>query len=219
MPPFDDFLRTHLPPPPARVLEVGCGSGELTTALAVAGYDVLGIDPLAPQGDRFRRLKLEDLEEDEAWDAVVAVRSLHPMRDLDAALDRIVRLLRPEGVLVVEELGWDLADETTLDWLWGQRRAIAAAGGEEAPESLEELRAEWEADHAGIHGYVALRAELAERFDEVAFEPAPFLHRLLGGVASEVLEQALVDAGAIRALGFRFAGRARASPEGAPRIP
>jgi hypothetical protein len=34
----------------------------------------------------------------------------------------------------------------------------------------------------------------------------PFLHRLLGGVATEVLEQALIDAGAIQALGFRWAG-------------
>ena len=38
----------------------------------------------------------------------------------------------------------------------------------------------------------------------------PFFHRQLGGVATEVLEQALVDAGAIVALGFRYAGTARA---------
>lgn len=65
------------------MLEVGCGQGELTTALVVAGYDMLGIDPLAPQGDLFRRVRLEDLEDDEGeFDGVVAVRSLHPIRDL-----------------------------------------------------------------------------------------------------------------------------------------
>ena len=37
---------------------------------------------------------------------------------------------------------------------------------------------------------------------------APFLYRLLGGVATEVLEQALIDAGAIQALAFRYAGAA-----------
>ena len=41
----------------------------------------------------------------------------------------------------------------------------------------------------------------------------PFLYRLLGGVATEVLEQALIEAGAIQALGFRYAGVVRA-PEG-----
>lgn len=204
---FLDFAREHLPPPPARVLDVGCGQGELTTALAVEGYDALGVDPAAPQGDRFRPLRLEDLEPEEGpFDAVVATYSLHHIRDLEHAVGRIVELLRPGGVLVLDEFGWDLADEPTLDWLYGQRRALAAAGQGEAPASLEALREEWEAEHLGLHGFEALRATVAERFEERAFVPMPFLHRLLRGVATEVLEQALVDAGAIRALGFRYAG-------------
>ena len=36
-----------------------------------------------------------------------------------------------------------------------------------------------------------------------------YLHRLLGGVATEVLEQALIESGAIQALGFRYAGVVR----------
>ena len=211
--PFDDWAREHLPPPPARILDVGCGQGELTTALAAAGYDAIGIDPSAPQGERFRRIRLEDVDpvEDGPFDAVVAARSLHPIRDLDLALDRIAALLVPGGVLVLEEVGWDLADEPTLDWLYGQRRALAAAGHGEAPVSLEAMREEWDADHLGVHGFERLRSELGARFDELAFERTPFLHRLLGGVATEVLEGALVDAGAIQALGFRWAGRRRDS--------
>jgi SAM-dependent methyltransferase len=211
---FLEFVREHVPEPPARVLEVGCGAGELTTALAVAGYGVLGIDPLAPYGASFRRIRLEDLEPaDGPFEAVVASRSLHPIRHLDHALDLIAELLAPGGVLVLDEIGWDRADEPTLDWLYGQRRALAAAGEGEAPVSLEALREEWQAGHLGIHGYDALRAELDARFEERAFAWTPFLHRLLGGVATEVLEQALVDAGAIQPLGFRYAGVARA-PQG-----
>ena len=206
---FLDFARGHLPSPPARLLEVGCGQGELTTALAVAGYDVLGIDPLAPEGDGFRRIRLEDLEAHAGpFDAVVASHSLHHMRDLDHALDRIVALLRPGGVLVLDEHGWDLADEETLDWLYNQQRALAAAGHGEGPASLGALREEWEAEHLGLHGFRAMREAVAERFEELEFARTPFLHRLLGGVATEVLEQALVDAGAIQALGFRYAGAA-----------
>ena len=77
----------------------------------------------------------------------------------------------------------------------------------------EVLRDEWEAEHVGLHGFEALRTEVDARFDERAFVRAPFLHRLLGGVATEVLEQALVDAGAIQALAFRYVGAARL-PEG-----
>ena len=206
---FLEFAREHLPAPPARVLEVGCGQGELTIALAAAGYDVLGIDPLAPIGDRFRRIRLEDLDEEHVFDAVVAARSLHPIRELGHALDRVVAVLQPDGLLLLDEIGWDLMDEPTLDWLYGQRRALAAAGRGDAPASLDELRDEWNAGHLGIHGFDSLRAELARRFDELVFGWAPFLHRLLGGVATEVLEQALIDGGAIRALGFRYVGRRR----------
>ena len=207
---FLDFARGHLPSPPARVLEVGCGQGELTTALGVAGYDVLGIDPVAPAGDNFRRIRLEDLQpSDGPYDAVVASYSLHHVRDLDAGLDLIVELLQPGGVLVVDEFGWDLVDEPTLDWLYGQRRALAAAGLGAAPASLEALRDEWEAEHLGLHGFEALRTAVDARFEEREFARMPFFHRQLGGVATEVLEQALVDADAIQALGFRYAGVAR----------
>ena len=206
---FLEFAGEHLPPPPARVLDVGCGQGELTTSLSVAGYDVLGIDPLAPPGEHFRRLKLEDLEDSERFDAVVAGFSLHHIRDLHAAFDKIAGLLSAGGVLVVDEFGWDRLDDTTLDWLYGQRRALAAAGHGVAPASRDELRSEWEAEHLGLHGFAALREALATRFEEREFEWTPFLHRTLAGVATEVLEQALIDAGAIQALGFRYAGVVR----------
>ena len=58
-----------------------------------------------------------------------------------------------------------------------------------------------------------MRDEISKRFEERVFVRTPFLYRLLGGVATEVLEQALIDAGAIQALGFRYAGVARL-PEG-----
>jgi SAM-dependent methyltransferase len=204
---FLDFLREQLPSAPARVLEVGCGQGELTTALTVEGHDVLGIDPLAPQGDLFRRIRLEDLEPSEGpYDAVVASHSLHHVRDLDHALDHIVSLLGPGGLLLLDEHGWDLADEATLDWLWNQKRALAAGGHGETPASLEAFREDWQAEHLGLHGFETMRGEISKRFEERLSARMPFLYRLVGGVATEVLEQALIEAGAIQALGFRYAG-------------
>ena len=152
---FLEFVGEHLPPPPARVLDVGCGQGVLTTALSAAGYDVLGIDPLAPTGERFRPLKLEDLEDSERFDAAVAGFSLHHIRDLDVALDKIGGLLARGGVLVVDEFAWDRLDDTTLDWFYGQRRALAAAGHGDPPDSPGALRKEWEAEHLGLHGFAA----------------------------------------------------------------
>ena len=55
---FLEFVLSRLPRARARVLEVGCGvEGGLTPALAAAGYDVLGIDPHAPEGPLFRSVR------------------------------------------------------------------------------------------------------------------------------------------------------------------
>ena len=199
--------RAQLSDPPARLLEVGCGQGELTTRLSVEGYDVLGIDPAAPHGDLFRRLTLEELDEPGPYDGVIAVRSLHHIRDLEAALDKVVSLLAPAGLLLVEEFAWDRLDGPTVEWLYEERRALAATGRGQAPASAEALREDWEAEHLGLHGDQRLRLALADRFEERFFAWTPYLYRLLDGEATEVLEEALIEAGTIQAIGFRYAGR------------
>ena len=59
-------------PPPARLLEVGCGRGTLALALLADGYDMTAVDPSAPEGAPFRRTRIEALEDDRLFDAVVA---------------------------------------------------------------------------------------------------------------------------------------------------
>lgn len=208
---FEDFLREWLPPPPSRVLEVGAGQGDLAVSLKAAGYDILAIDPAAPQGEIFRRLKLADLDPEEAgrFEAVIAANVLHHVTDLEPALDRIASLLEPGGLLLVDELAWELLDEQTADWLHGQQRALAAARGAEVPPTVGALREEWASEHVGLHDSRALRAALRLRYEERTFEPAPYLWRFLEGPSTEVLESALVDAGAIQPLGWHWAGTPR----------
>ena len=47
------FVEAQLPPTPARVLEVGCGQGDLACAVARLGYGIVAIDPQAPDGEIF----------------------------------------------------------------------------------------------------------------------------------------------------------------------
>ena len=189
------------------MLEVGCGEGHLARLLAAAGYAVTAIDPEAPEGFIFRRVTLEEFDEPGPFDAVVASRSLHHVPDLRGALDKVVRLLAPGGSVIVDEIGWDRLDEQTADWYYGQLRARAAAGhGDDIPPSLDACRGDWQREHDGLHGYEQIRAELGRRFDERHFAWTPYLYRYLGSATGAGLEQALIDAGAIRALGFRYVG-------------
>jgi ubiquinone/menaquinone biosynthesis C-methylase UbiE len=203
-----DFIARHAPTP-ARVLEIGCGHGDLARALDAAGYDVTAIDPAAPDGPIFRKIKLEELEEDgEPFDLVVASRSLHHVTDLDGALAKVTRLLRPRGVLVLEEFAWDRLDDATAEWFLDQRR-ILAAGRAGVPESLAECCREWEDEHVGLHGYETMRTALDARFEELRFEWRPYLYRLLDGGDGAAHEQGQIDADAILATGFRYVGRPR----------
>jgi SAM-dependent methyltransferase len=203
---LEAFVLAHLPPDPARVLEVGCGAGALARALAGAGHAVTAIDPEAPAGPLFRRLTLEEFAEPGPFDAVVASRSLHHVESLATALDRIAGLLAPGGVLVVNDFAKERLDGPTASWYLDRRSALAAAGGAPAPDSLDVCLREWEDDHADLHAYQAMRDALDARFRERYFTWVPYLHHELGLVATEAVEQALIDTGAIRATGFRYVG-------------
>ena len=126
-----EFVLSNLPPPPARVLEVGCGHGRLARELDAAGYAVTAIDPAAPEGPIFRRIKLEELEEDASFDAVVAVGTFHHMgANLEQNLDRVARALHGGGPFLLDEFGPDRLDAATADWYEPRtRRRVRAPVG------------------------------------------------------------------------------------------
>ncbi len=196
---FTGFVLAHLPPPPARVLEVGCGDlGGLVPALLDAGYDALGVDPHAPEGPSFRQASFEEVEGE--FEAVVAGRVLHHVRPLDEGLDRLAALGR---LLLVDEFARELIDPAAQDWYEGQYRLLAAAGAEPpGPPSLDE----WRGRHPDLHAEDVLLEALRARYEERAFERVPYLHRWLGGPSSEALEQTLTAVGAFPAIGWRWAG-------------
>jgi SAM-dependent methyltransferase len=198
------FVEEHLPPAPARVLEVGCGRGELSRAIARSGYGVVAIDPEAPSGDGFQAVSLEEFVGPAAFDAVVANRALHHIADLPGSLDKIARLLGREGRLILHEHAWDRLDEPTARWYLEHR-----AEKPDAPSSLELCLAEWEDVHSGLHGYAAMREELDRRFIERFFAWTPYLYGELSGAVEEREERALIEAGEIQATGFCYVGEPR----------
>jgi SAM-dependent methyltransferase len=207
---FGSFVLERVPPS-ARILEVGCGSGDLARMLATTGYTVTAIDPDAPEGQLFRQLTLEEFAEPGPFDAVVASRSLHHVPDLAVAIGKIASLLTRGGLIVLDDYAKERFDLRTAAWYFRHRETIAACGGPDAHDSLDECVHEWEADDAHIHGYREMRRELDERFLEQAFVWVPYLYRDLEGAASMADEQAAIDAGTIEATGFRYVGETKST--------
>jgi len=102
----EGFVLDQIRDLPAGILEVGCGKGELAVALDRAGHSVTAIDPRAPEGPIFRRVGIGEFFEPGPFDHVVAILSLHHVKDISGALDKMAGLLRAGGTLVVVEFAW-----------------------------------------------------------------------------------------------------------------
>jgi ubiquinone/menaquinone biosynthesis C-methylase UbiE len=112
-------LMSLLPPPPARLLDLGCGMGWTSVFFARRGYDVVGVD-ISPDkiecanlrktreecdNVEFQVCDYEGLPYQDEFDGVVFFDSLHHAMDEELALRMAYRALKPGGVCVTAEPG------------------------------------------------------------------------------------------------------------------
>ena len=191
------FIRANLPEPPARVLEVGAGAGQLARALRASGYDVLAIDP-EPESDDVRAVALADLAEPAgSFTAAVAVVSLHHVDPLEASCRRLGELVEPGGTLLIDEFDVDAFDLDAASWWLEQRRAL----GEPQPESAEELVAEHR-EH--LHPLERILAALEPYFQLGPPLRGAWLHRWKLGDSFRAIEGEAIARGQLRATGARL---------------
>lgn len=208
------FVRAHLPEPPARVLEIGCGPlGGFVPVLRSDGYRATGVDPHASDGDGFQRTEFELSDRTRRFDAVVACTALHHVSDPAGVLDRISEVLVPGGVLVVIEWASERFDEATARWCFARLGAIEGDGS-----WLHHHRAQWtgsqtwdsyrrtwtEAD--GIHAGNEIIQAMNARFEPHVQTDGPYFFPDLDRT-TRADEQAAVDAGEIRPTGIYHVGR------------
>ena len=97
------------PEPGERILDLGCGDGVLTEALAAMGCRVVGVDSSSEQieaargrGVDARVMEGERLTFDAEFDAVFSNAALHWMKRADDVIDGVWRALVPGGRFVAE---------------------------------------------------------------------------------------------------------------------
>lgn len=119
-------LISLLPPPPLRILDLGCGSGWTSWFLAKRGYEVLGVDisedfiRLAEEKRagldslRFQVMDYESMAFVEEFGAAVFFDALHHAENEEMALAGAYRALLPGGICFCLEpgRGHNKTDET-----------------------------------------------------------------------------------------------------------
>lgn len=207
-------VQSHLPSPPAAIAELGCGRlGGFVPKLLASGYDAVGIDPVAPDGDEYRQEEFERSELPPQLGAVVACTSLHHVADPGAVLDRIARGLAPRGLVVVVEWDWEGFDEAAARWCFER------LGASETDSWLHHHRDEWMesgeswetcfrgwAEHHGLHPATQLVRDLDERFERLVFRRGPYYFSELSNT-TEADELAAIEAGRIPAARIDYVGR------------
>jgi SAM-dependent methyltransferase len=189
------FVRSSLPAPPARVLEIGAGRGELALALVDAGYHVTAIDPAAEPGTHVQPVALIDAHG--TFDAAVAVVSLHHVNPLGESCGHLATLIRPGGLFVIDEIDSDKYDATAANWWLGQRQALGLL--EETPDPfamVQDLR-----QH--IHSVSGIEAALSPHFKLGAPVRGPYLHRWELRPSLYGAEVDLIATGHLPAIGWR----------------
>jgi len=225
-----DFVKRFLPSKGVRILEVGCGAGELASRLLKDGYAVVAIDSDRDSIAVAQRLGVDariatwpDFD-DGQFDAVLFTRSLHHIHPLDESVERAAESLAEGGRIIVEDFAYESADEKTLRWFYSAIRLLEATGllvvSDESLEKIllktETLNA-WRQNHEhDLHTAAEIGAQLEKMFSRVLKENAAYYFRYIAGaIAASKKRDAILQAfaqqeetlaanGSIVSLGRRF---------------
>lgn len=114
---FQRLLRDSFGPEPLDVLDLACGTGEITRALLSLKHRVTALDFSETMLERARakhgkaaRFRLGDaenlLDADESYDALITRHLVWTLTDPEAAFTQWFRVLRPGGRLLVIDGDW-----------------------------------------------------------------------------------------------------------------
>ncbi len=224
-----DFVRAELGAR-RRILEVGCGGGELAAALLRDHRQVLAVDVSeeAVREARGRGVAAECCDfvrfaPARSFEAVLFTRSLHHIHPLEDAIARAFELLEPGGLVLMEDFDHAAMDHDTARWLHSAAEALRIAAIAEAGEfpdlaDLEPLE-HWRREHAEeppLHSGPQMAAAVRARFGTVRQMRCCYLFRNLiadlrespgeHAIAARLLEweTSLIEHNRIAAIGFRL---------------
>ncbi|MBU6451226.1 MAG: methyltransferase domain-containing protein [Cyanobacteria bacterium REEB67] len=122
-------------------LDIGCGDGLVAAALATYGCQVTAIDgseksiaEARANGVNATLIKMQDFEH-EPFDIILISRALHHMPPLAETLQKVQKLLKPEGTLIIEDFAREVVDERAASWLFQRAEHYISAEAKQNPSA------------------------------------------------------------------------------------
>jgi trans-aconitate 2-methyltransferase len=210
MQPFEDLVGLISPAPDMRILDLGCGTGELTAMLAerFPGSTVLGIDTssemlakaeaYASERVQFRQADIATFDGYDGFDLVFSHAAFQWVPDNEALMARILTQLKPGAQLAVQmpkndnhishRLAAEVAQEVPFSaWLAGYVRHSEALSLERYAEILHDHGMQRMVCTELIYGH-----ELGSAADVVEWVKGTLLTAYLGRLTDEQGEQFVV---------------------------
>ncbi|MEW6730474.1 MAG: class I SAM-dependent methyltransferase [Acidobacteriota bacterium] len=230
------FILQQLASQQARILEVGSGNGELALQLQSLGHEVVAIDSSIEAVQQAKQLGVDarvaqwpDFEENN-FDLILFTRSLHHIHPISKAVEQANRLLKPDGLVIMEDFAFNEVSPATVEWFYGILSLLDSCDRlllEEDSFGKQLLLGEgsleiWHHNHDhDLHPAPVMLTALEDQFESILQTTAPYLYRYLYPLLTENemgyriiarvldLEKRMANAGLVSLIGRRFVGRKR----------
>ena len=224
-----EFILSNTSVKDKKVLEVGCGTGELAAALQKSGAALTAIDLSEKAIEKARDLGINalcldflDFSPEESYDLILFTRSLHHIFALEKCLQKADALLNPGGLVIAEEFDFEHVDIPTLFWLQNQHDWLDFLNQKTKSPLPADLLENWMHEHLHdppLHSGKVMVAAFEKFFKIISLQRCPYLFRSLlskmiqrerfDETAKWIFEQEqwYIEKQFILPLGLRFVGK------------
>lgn len=193
------FILENIPSEPLRILEIGCGDGDLAKRLGELGHEVSAIDSEVTAVQEAMRLgvnaKVVNFPDydDEPFDVILFTRSLHHIRPLKPALERAQNLLKTSGLLIVEDFAFNDTSEYAAAWFYRLLKLLDSCNalllakdsfGRKLLKGGGDLSL-WREHVHEINTAREVSQAISERFEILHTTCAPYLYRYVSTMVQE----------------------------------
>lgn len=177
----------------AKVLEVGCGDGEVAAELMRRDYNVMALDAEPERVVKAQKLGVRAMVA--SWpdygggpfDMIAFTRSLHHIDPLGDAVQKAKKLLNPAGMLLIEDFAFGETDRATVNWFLEVLRAQAKSlvllvEGQLVTELLSGIdpMQVWQRSYnRNLHSFAAITDAVSKCFAIRETKSVPYLYRYL----------------------------------------